>query len=104
MPLPNVTETNRCTARTKSRNLELCLNPRAYGCKTCRVHGARKPSTILRGKDHPAFKDGSQTLQARAKYSAAASRLRILEQLMVDHNMVGAEFKRTVGRKPRQGK
>lgn len=99
---PNVTKANRCTARTKSRNLESCNNIRAYGCSTCFVHGARKPSTILRGKDHPAYKDGPQTLEARAEYSAAASRLRELEQMMVDAGMVGAEFKRTVGRKPRQ--
>lgn len=104
MPLPTVTETNRCSARTKSRNLEPCLNPRAYGCKTCRVHGARKPATILKGKHHPAYKDGSQTLDARADYSAAASRLRTLEQLMVDTGTVSAEFRRTVGRKPRQVK
>jgi hypothetical protein len=100
MPLPTVTETNRCTARTKSRNLEPCLNPRAYECKTCRVHGARKPATILRGKDHPAYTDGSQTLEARAKYSAAASRLRTLEQMMVGTGMVSAGFNRTRGRKP----
>jgi hypothetical protein len=100
MPLPTVTEANRCTARTKSRNLESCLNPRAYQCTTCRVHGARKPETILRGKQHPAYKDGSQTLEARAEYSAAAARLRTLEQIMVDTGMVSADFKRTVGRKP----
>jgi hypothetical protein len=101
MPLPNVTEANRCTARTKSRNLEPCNNIRAYSSRTCRVHGARKPVTILRGKDHPAYKDGSQTLEARAEYSEAALRLRELEQMMVDIGMVGAEFKRTVGRKPK---
>lgn len=101
MPLPTVTKTNRCTARTKSRNLEPCLNPRAYRCKTCRVHGARKPTTILRGKDHPAYKDGSQTVEAKAEYSAAAARLRTLEQIMVDTGMVSADFKRTRGRKPK---
>lgn len=100
MPLPTVNETNRCTARTKSRNLERCLNPRAYRCKTCRVHGARKPSTILKGTQHPAYKDGSQTLEAKAEYSAAASRLRTLEQMMVDAGMVSAGFNRTRGRKP----
>jgi len=86
--------------RTKSRNLERCLNPQAYQCKTCRVHGARKPATILRGKDHPQYKDGSQILEARAEYSAAAARLRTLEQIMVDTGMAGADFKRTRGPKP----
>ena len=55
----------------------------------------------MRGKAHPAYKNGSQTLEAKAEYSAAAARLRKLEQLMVDHAMVGADFKRTGGRKPR---
>ena len=100
MPLPTVNETNRCTARTKSRNLEPCKNICAYSCKTCRVHGARKPATIMRGKQHPAYKDGSQTLEAKAKYSAAAVRLRTLEQIMVDAGMVSAGFNRTRGRKP----
>ena len=72
--------------------------------KVCHKHGARKPATILKGKQHPAYKNGSQTLEARAKYSAAAARLRTLEQIMVDIRMVSADFKRTVGRKPRQVK
>jgi hypothetical protein len=100
MPLSNVTETNRCTAKCKARQSR-CLNLSAYKMKVCHKHGARKPATILRGNAHPAFKDGSQTLEARAKYSAAASRLRTLEQIMVDTRMVGAEFKRIRGRKPK---
>ncbi len=103
MPLPCLNDAMRCTATCKARQAR-CLCLKAYGQPVCRFHGARKPATILRGKDHPAYKDGSQTIEARAKYSASASRLRTLEQLMVDHDMVGAEFKRTVGRKPRQGK
>lgn len=66
------------------------------------MHGARKKETILKGKDHPRYKHGNATQKARADYSEAALRLRELEQMMVDIGMVGAEFKRTVGRKPRQ--
>jgi hypothetical protein len=67
----------------------------------CKVHGARKKETILRGKDHPRYKHGKATQKARAEYSEAASRLRELEQMMVDTGIVGADFKRMVGRKPK---
>lgn len=65
------------------------------------MHGARRKETILRGKDHPAYIDGTKTRQAKARYRQASARLRDLEQIMVDTGMVGAEFKRTVGRKPK---
>lgn len=65
------------------------------------MHGARRKETILRGEDHPAYINGTKTKQAKARYSQASARLRELEQMMVDTGMVGAEFKRTVGRKPK---
>ena len=103
MPLPCLNDTIRCTATCKARQAR-CFCLKAYGQSVCRFHGARKPETILRGKDHPAYKNGSQTQQAKAEYSAAAARLRTLERIMVDTGMVGADFKRTVGRKPKQSK
>lgn len=101
MPLPNVTEANRCNAKCKARQ-DRCKNLKAFQSATvCRMHGARRKETILRGKEHPAYIDGTQSRQAKAKYSEAAARLRELEQMMVDTGMVGTEFKRTVGRKPK---
>ena len=100
MPLPCLTDELRCTARCKARQGR-CLNLRAYGQPVCRFHGARKPGTILRGKDHPAYVDGSQTREAIAAQRASSLRLLGLEQLMIDAGMVGADFKRTVGRKPK---
>jgi hypothetical protein len=46
MPLPNVASgrTAQCRARSK-RSLRRCLNPAAFGCKTCRFHGARRPQS-----------------------------------------------------------
>jgi len=43
MPLPSV-ETGACPrCRGKSKRSGLpCQNPAAYGCKTCRIHGAHK--------------------------------------------------------------
>lgn len=100
MPLPNVTEANRCTAKCKARQAR-CNNLSAYGMKVCHKHGARKKETIRRGKDHPAYIDGTQTRLAKAEYSQAAARLRELEQMMLDARMVEVTFKRTVGRKPK---
>ena len=31
------------------------------------MHGARRKETILRGKDHPAYIDGTKTRQAKAR-------------------------------------
>jgi hypothetical protein len=100
MPLPYLNDTNRCTAKCKARQSR-CFNLAAYGMRVCKVHGARKKETILKGKDHPRYKHGNATQKARADYSEAALRLRELEQMMVDIGMVGAKFKRTVGRKPK---
>ena len=99
MPLPCLTNEIRCTAHCKARK-ERCLNLRAYGQPVCRFHGARKPNTVLRGKDHPAYVDGSQTREAKTAQRTSSVRLRELEQMMIDSGMVSADFKRMVGRKP----
>jgi len=99
MPLPYLSDIKRCTAKAKSTQLR-CNNPAAFSCKTCRLHGARRSENILRGSAHPKYKNGQETIQAKAQYRAASKRLRDLEQLMVDQNIVDEQFKRTVGRKP----
>ena len=95
MPLPNIKK--QCTA-IKRKTGTRCKNPAAWGCKTCRYHGARRPSSIKRGKDHPQYRHGRETKEAREGYSEASSRLRKLEEAGFKSGLlVGSK---TVGRKP----
>lgn len=94
MPLPHLKK--QCTAVTK-RTKQPCMNPAAYGCRTCRMHGARKAESIKRGKDHVNFVHGRRTLEAQAEQSATACRLQQLEDAMHLLNMTTAE--RSPGRK-----
>ena len=65
----------QCTAQAKSTGLR-CLNPAAYGCRTCRVHGARKQNSIKRGNSHPNYLHGMETLDAKRLRREAFSQLR----------------------------
>ena len=92
MPLPGVL--NQCTALTK-RTKQPCKNPAAYGCRTCRMHGARK--NIVSGKDHVNFVHGRRTLEAQAEQSAVSRRLQQIEDTM--HLLGMTTAKRSRGRK-----
>ena len=83
-PLPNVAtgRTPQCRARSK-RSLEQCKNPAAYGCATCRFHGARRTNTIKRGLDHPQYRHGRDTLEAKKRRVSGMSRLRHLVDIAV---------------------
>lgn len=98
MPLPSMRlfGAKQCTARSRRSGLS-CKNPAAYGCKTCKVHGARKPESIKRGKDHPNFVHGRRTLEAQAEQSTASRKLQQLEDAM--HVLKMTTAKRTPGRK-----
>jgi hypothetical protein len=97
MPLHSLSHgAKQCTALTK-RTKQPCKNPAAYGCKTCRMHGARKPETIKRGKDHVNFVHGRRTLEAQAEQNAASRRLQQLEDAM--HLLGMTTAKRSRGRK-----
>ena len=98
MPLPSITKyrAKQCTALTK-RTKQPCNNPAAYGCRTCRMHGARKAESIKRGKDHVNFVHGERTLEAQLEQSATSRRLQQLEDAMHLLNMTTA--KRSRGRK-----
>lgn len=65
MPLPAMKSAKQCSARSK-RSGEQCRNPAAWTCSTCRMHGARRPDSIKRGKEHPLYKHGHETLEAKA--------------------------------------
>ena len=78
MPLPNLNR--RCVAEARSTGNQ-CLNPAAFGCKTCRYHGARRKETVKVGKAHPQYKHGERTKEAIQKYRAAMFELQTIERL-----------------------
>ncbi len=99
MPLPSIAKygAKQCTANSRRTGLP-CNNPAAHGCKTCRMHGARKPHLIKRGKDHPNYIHGNRTKEAMQIASESSLRLSYLEDLacIVSRGTI----KRTSGRKP----
>lgn len=100
MPSPimtNYPSTRRCRAKSKSTGVQ-CQNAAAYGCATCYVHGARRPESIRRGRDHPSYKHGERTKEAQQQAHDTAVELRELEQLARDMGMIAGP--RTRGRKP----
>jgi len=67
--------------------------------KVCHKHGARKKDTILRGKDHPRYKHGEATQEARAEYSRNTHELRKIEDIAFKCGIMSGT--RTLGRKPK---
>ena len=98
MPLPSMKlhGAKSCTAKSKRTGLP-CNNPAAYGCRTCRMHGARKTESIKRGEQHPNFVHGRRTLEAQAEQSAVSRRLQQIEDAM--HLLGMTTAKRSRGRK-----
>lgn len=98
MPLPNLTDENRCTAKCKATQ-QRCMNLRAYGQPVCRYHGARPPQSILQGVDHPQYKNGQETKEMRAERSAAAKHIQELDQMARKLGMIRG--KKAAGRRPK---
>lgn len=97
MPLPSLSYgATQCTALTK-RTKQPCNNPAAYGCRTCRMHGARKKDSIKRGAQHPNYVHGGRTLEAQQEQSATSRRLQQIEDAM--HVLGMTTAKRSRGRK-----
>jgi len=103
MPLPSVAihGARQCKAITK-RSKSRCLNPAAYGCSTCRYHGATPVHTRnnVSGKDHPQFKHGRNTKQAKDRHQRTSTQLHFLEDLGHHIKMFNEDATRTRGRKP----
>lgn len=99
MPLPAVQNHGaaQCRARSK-RSGKQCLNPAAHGMKVCRMHGARRAHTTLRGENHPAYKHGRETSSMRLERAFASARLALLEEFGFALGMLSGS--RTRGRKP----
>ena len=85
-----------CTAKSKRTGLP-CNNPAAYGCSTCRMHGARKAESIKRGEQHPNYVHGRRTLEVQLEQSATSCKLQQIEDAM--HLLGMTTAKRSRGRK-----
>lgn len=86
----------QCTAKSKRTGLP-CNNPAAFDCRTCRMHGARKPESIKRGEQHPNFVHGRRTLESQKQASEQSARLQMLEDAL--HLLGMTTAKRSRGRK-----
>jgi hypothetical protein len=101
MPLPAIRKgtTQRCTARTKSRNLERCLCPAAYETTICNKHGAVKPKDRATGKAHGNYKKGNYTKDKLTEHKEKATVLRNLEDVLFVLGAIDGK-QQTRGRKP----
>ena len=70
MPLPSVLNgAKQCQVLTKRTRLR-CKNPCAFGSeRACRLHGSHRSKNVLRGKNHPKYRNGERTKQADADRS-----------------------------------
>jgi len=93
LPLPNLNA--QCTANNRKTG-QRCKNPAAYGCKTCRYHGARR--NILKGTAHPNYKHGNRTKQSMSTYSHKVAELDHLEAIAHAAGVIAGP--RRSGRKP----
>ena len=80
MPLPNLKQ--QCTAQNRNKQRR-CLNPAAFGCKTCRYHGARRQ--IAKGTNHPNYKHGNRSQSAIKSFSKASQELDMIEDMARIH-------------------
>ena len=89
MPLQSITKHHavKCLAKSKRTKLP-CNNPAAYGCKTCRMHGARRPETIKRFKDHPNYVHGERSLEGIKRHREVMGRIKMLTKLAKHLGMI----------------
>ena len=82
MPLPSVEKygAKRCSAKSK-RTKEPCKNPAAYGCRTCRYHGAKRSRKALNGEAHPNFKNAGCTKSDKAERRKKSLMFQRLEEI-----------------------
>ena len=100
MPLPSVLAgALQCQVSCKRTGIR-CKNPAAFGMKACRLHGSRRSRNTLRGADHPQYRNGKFTKEAKAEISATRLRLRMLEEIGFHINMFAKGSARTRGTKP----
>lgn len=77
------------------------MNPAAFGMGVCRYHGARRPDTVKRGVDHPRYRHGRETREAKARRHLMTVFFHEAEALMHALDMVTPGARRLRGRKPK---
>jgi glucose-6-phosphate dehydrogenase assembly protein OpcA len=84
MPLPNVANgtAQQCIASNRQTG-KRCLNPAAFGMATCRYHGARKRTSVRQGANHPQYRHGMETLDAKRQRREGLERVRLYEATLV---------------------
>lgn len=99
MPLPSVIMhgAKLCGCRSKRTRLP-CNNPAAFGTRVCRMHGAHKSRNVLRGADHPRYKDGQRTKLSEENHRKSSIILLTLRDIGDHINLFNGDYTR--GRKP----
>ncbi len=100
MPLVTITtgRARRCRAMAK-HSRQQCWNVAAHGMPVCRMHGARRASTVKRGADHPNYQHGEETQQQKSARSQELLECRRLEDEL--HRLGMTTAARIRGRKPK---
>ena len=100
MPLLSVLKhgAKLCSAKSKRTGLS-CNNPAAFGCKTCRMHGAHKSRNVAHGVNSGKYKNGDFTKEAKKKSSETLVKLRYLEDIGQQGGFMKGD--RTRGPKPK---
>jgi hypothetical protein len=57
------------------------MNPAAFGCKACRMHGAHKSRIVLKGANHPRYKNGERSKAVEAERSEKSAMFRYLTDI-----------------------
>lgn len=89
MPLPSVLKhgAKLCSAKSKRTGLP-CNNPAAFGCKTCRMHGARRPESIKRNKLHPNYVHGERSIEGIQRHRETMEEIKMLTKLAKQLGMI----------------
>ena len=100
MPLPSVIHgAKQCTVKCKRTGIR-CKNPAAFGCKSCRMHGAHRSKNFLKGANHPQYKHGDRTKRSIEEHQKTSLRLHMLEEIGHHINLFNEGAPKTRGRKP----
>lgn len=103
MPLPSVSMHGAklcgCRSGCRSKRTRLpCNNPAAFGTKACRMHGAHKSRNVIRGADHPRYKNGERTKRSEENHRKSSIILLTLRDIGDHINLFNGDYIR--GREP----
>ena len=99
MPLPSILDgAKQCQVLTK-RTRQRCKNPAAYGCASCRMHGAHKSRNVLRGANHPQYRNGERTRNSEEEHRKSSAILLTLRDIGDHINLFNGSYTRV--RKPK---